>query len=133
MNLPSTGIEMTKRKLAPVARHLIFRGDRLRWVREQLGKTQEEMNALLGFGAGQISRYETGESEPLPKQLAQMVKILDVTSDWLLGLTDNPEGRFHAADLSRDEQLLITQYRAEKFVELAVELLKEEMIRKAKT
>lgn len=68
-----------------------FRGDRLRLIREQMHLTQPDFEKLFGFGAGMVSRYENGAADPLPNQLVEMSRKLEVSADWLLGLSDNPE------------------------------------------
>lgn len=83
---------MTPRKHAVALKgQRSFRGDRLRLLREQMKMTQDEFEKMLGFGSGVISRYESGSTDPLPNQLVEMSRRLEVSVDWLLGLTDNPE------------------------------------------
>lgn len=45
----------------------------------------------LGMSQNSISRYETGEREADYKTLLAVAKYFNVSVDYLLGRTDNPE------------------------------------------
>ena len=94
-----------------VERKRIFRGDRLREIRERRGLTQEDLNKRLGFGAVQVHKYETGKSDPSPDVLIRLVKELEVSSDWLLGLVDSPNETVEESTLSPLEYKLLSAYR----------------------
>ena len=113
----------------------LFRGDRLLFIREQMGLSQEAMGQFLGFGTGVISRYENGISDPLPAQLVEMSKRLEVSVDWLLGLTDDPEpnprGRPAKKEFEKAEPKNIREaafldaYRSGELLKLIKELAQE--------
>ena len=44
------------------------------------------------LGNGQVSNYLNGHQEPGATRIAQMCKALDVSADFLLGLTDKMKG-----------------------------------------
>lgn len=44
------------------------------------------------LGGGQISNYLNGHQEPGATRIAQMCKALNVSADFLLGLTDKMKG-----------------------------------------
>lgn len=92
-------------------RRKVFRGDRLRAIREQRQFSQDELAARLGFGASQMNRYENGKADPSMDVLKRMAAELQVTTDWLLGLTDEPTEYFQMEDLSPDELDLIASFR----------------------
>lgn len=50
--------------------------------------TQQAVADELGVIARSYQRYERGESEPSLFTLASLAVILDVTADYLLGLSD---------------------------------------------
>lgn len=87
-----------------------MRGDRLREVREARHLSQRELAALCGFGENQIHRYENGGNLNADT-LAVLAKHLDVTADYLLGLTDEPTGHITEDDLSPMERKLISAVR----------------------
>ncbi|MBQ9345430.1 MAG: helix-turn-helix transcriptional regulator [Kiritimatiellae bacterium] len=70
-----------KKYFAPfLARLKLLRG------KENQGKFAKK----LGLKQGSYSRYETGEREPDLRTLCQIAESAGVSSDWLLGLTDEP-------------------------------------------
>jgi transcriptional regulator with XRE-family HTH domain len=73
-------------------RKKLFRGDRLRIRRLELDLTQDELAAKLGFGSSQINKYENGKNDPTAEVLVRMANELRVSTDWLLGLTDEQTG-----------------------------------------
>lgn len=88
-----------------------FRGDRLKARREQLDLTQSDLAGRVKAGQNQIYRYEKGESEPSTDVLARLSADLLVTSDWLLGLTDDPTPTLSENDLKADELEVVNLYR----------------------
>lgn len=101
-----------------------FKGDRLRQIREQMGLSQEALEELLQIGRGSVSRYEAGLADPLPNQLVAMATQLQISTDWLLGVSDDPEG-FRPAGTTPKEKLLLSKYRSGELVDLARDLLTE--------
>ena len=61
---------------------------RLKAARENASMTQQAVADELGVIARSYQRYERGESEPSLFTLASLAVILDVTADYLLGLSD---------------------------------------------
>ena len=67
---------------------MIF-GKRLKQLRE--GRfSQEELAELLHVHNNTISKWENGLQEPRTKRIAELARILNTTSAYLLGDTDNP-------------------------------------------
>jgi transcriptional regulator with XRE-family HTH domain len=94
-----------------------MRGDRLREIRELRQYSQRELAVRCGMGEKQIFRYENGENDPTADTLAKIAKELSVTTDYLLGLTDDPDGSFKEEDLSAMERKLIIAVREGRIVE----------------
>lgn len=83
-----------------MAKYLLF-GERLRELRKKRGLSQDKLVDMLNkeadasFKRSTISNYETGFSMPSLDVIPTFVKILDTTSDYLLGVSDvegNVEG-----------------------------------------
>lgn len=89
----------------------IFRGDRLKEVRELRGLTQVDLGERAGMSHIQVYRYETGRNEPSPDMIARFAKALDVTADYLLGLVDLPTDHLKPQDLSPTEARLLDAFR----------------------
>ena len=63
---------------------------RIKELRKQKGITQLKMAMDLNMNQNSISRYETGEREADHKALIAFADYFDVSVDYLLGRTDNP-------------------------------------------
>lgn len=63
-------------------------GQRLRECRMISGLTQKEMSDKLGMVLQQYQTYESGRYELDYKKLIDICKILDVSADYLLGLSE---------------------------------------------
>ncbi|MBX3082941.1 MAG: helix-turn-helix transcriptional regulator [Anaerolineae bacterium] len=87
---------------------------RLKERRELIGLTQTELGQRVGRTKQQIYRYEQGENEPDATTLALLSKELGASADYLLGLTDDPQGHLSEAELPPDEQEALLAYRAYK-------------------
>lgn len=90
-----------------------MRRDRLRQRRDEKGYTQQELAEATGISIAQIQRYEDEEGTTMPSvdKLGALAKALDVSADYLMGLSDHPHGELTFKDLSPEEQRLITAYR----------------------
>lgn len=68
---------------------------RLKSARAAKGWSQRELGQRLGMCQARLSKIETGDGQPYGGQLYELARALDVTSDWLLGLSDEggPEAR----------------------------------------
>jgi transcriptional regulator with XRE-family HTH domain len=64
---------------------------RLRDLREDHDKTQQEIAAVLGTSQTMYARYERGANELPIRHLLTLCSYYGVSSDYLLGRTDNPK------------------------------------------
>jgi transcriptional regulator with XRE-family HTH domain len=92
-------------------RKRVFRGDRLKDIREKRGYSQDEIAERLQLGDSQINRYEKGKADPSQEVLVRLSRELDVTTDYLLGLTDDPHAHTDEDSLSEDEKRLLDAFR----------------------
>jgi transcriptional regulator with XRE-family HTH domain len=83
-----------------------LRSDRLRETREARGLTQRDLATLSGINEYQISRYENGKSDPSTAFLELIARHLDVSADFLIGLSDYPHGQFGETLEPEQSQLL---------------------------
>lgn len=63
-------------------------GERLQEEREKKGLTREKLASMTDVIANTIYRIEKGISNPSAEVIAKIAKILDVSTDYLLGLHD---------------------------------------------
>lgn len=70
---------------------------RLRLLRLNANKKQEDMAKLLNVSAVSYGNWERGDAEPSIAKLIKLCQIFHASADWLLGLNDfNQEGRLSA-------------------------------------
>lgn len=62
---------------------------RIRDLREDNDKTQNELAAYLGMKQPQYYRYENGQRDIPTDILIKLSKYYNVSVDYILGLTDN--------------------------------------------
>ena len=63
-------------------------GDRIKELRTELKITQGELSNKLSMSRQAISHWETGINEPGIGDLIKLVSVFNVSSDYLLGITD---------------------------------------------
>lgn len=92
--------------------------NRLKAAREARGWSQRELATACGFGDKQIWRYENGESDPSAEHLTIIAKVLEVSTDYLVGLVDQPHKVWDGeAELTPVERRLVNAVRRGKIVE----------------
>lgn len=100
-------------------------GQRLRQLRETRGYTREQFVKKIDLGVAQLTRYERGESDATADVLARIAHALETTSDYLIGLTDDPSLRDNDG-LRPDELALIAARRRGDLREAIKFLIAEE-------
>ena len=65
-------------------------GQRLRQTRERLGLKQDDVAQAIGKTHTAVSYYEAGKRNPTPAELAIIAKMFVVSTDYLLGIVDDP-------------------------------------------
>ena len=84
---------------------------RLRHMRQQRGLTQRQLGELCGITLYQISRYETNKSDISGDSLEALARNLDVSTDYLLGLSQQPKGQLGDSQLSEEELAILDIFR----------------------
>ncbi|MDE6676740.1 MAG: helix-turn-helix domain-containing protein [Clostridia bacterium] len=67
---------------------MILFNDRLKELRKEKGLSQTELAKELEVSQRSVSSWETGFREPDFETLEKIAKYFNVTSDYLLGLSD---------------------------------------------
>jgi transcriptional regulator with XRE-family HTH domain len=65
-------------------------GQRLRQIRAEMGKTQEEFAEMAGMSVDFLSLIERGRNAPSFKKLELMIKGLGVSAAYLFTFDDSP-------------------------------------------
>ena len=88
-------------------------GTRIRNNRLRLKLTQEDLSLMLGVTQKNISFYENNARVPPADILINLTKIFNVTSDYLLGLSDedNLKNNTKKMMLTASEQQLLMEFR----------------------
>ena len=68
-------------------------GKRLSEVLKQSNLTQKQIAQKLGISEGNITNWKKGDNLPSVEVLYRLCKILDESSDFLLGLKDDTDLR----------------------------------------
>jgi transcriptional regulator with XRE-family HTH domain len=95
---------------------IALRPDRLKNLREQHGLSQRELAKVCGLGITAISKYERAEVDPSSSHLKVIAQQLEVTTDYLLGLTDDPRGLFDNRELTDEERTILQAFRRDRWV-----------------
>lgn len=89
-----------------------MRQDRLKASRLKSHLTQEELANRLNTDKVQISRWERGEALPRAETLIELSRILGVSVDYLLGISDEPTIRIRVDNLSIEEMAILSALRS---------------------
>ena len=98
-------------------------GDRLRERRTERGLLQRELADKIGISNRNISSYEKNDREPSYDILVKLAEALDCSTDYLLGVVDEPnrftgdvDGHHHEVVIHESEP--DKPYSREQFEEL---------------
>ena len=72
-------------------------GDRLKEIRLDSGKTQQEIADMLGLTKGTISKYESKTHSPQVSHVRHLAEIFSVNPIWLSGMSNDKHGQAHTA------------------------------------
>lgn len=65
--------------------------ERMKMLRKQRQWTQTDLAQRSGLERKSIIRYENGQNVPGGRALSSLARVFDVTTDYLLGLSDDPQ------------------------------------------
>ena len=63
--------------------------ERIKELRKAQGLTQVQLAEKCGFTQGAITDWEMGKKQPSAEAIIALCKALDISADYLLGLSDN--------------------------------------------
>jgi transcriptional regulator with XRE-family HTH domain len=99
--------------------------DRMKQRRQFKGIAQQDLAQTLQVSQQQIARWENAANDPSADAVARLARALDCTTDWLLGLVEQPHAHARARELSADEQQLLDLYRQGKLPDMITRLVHE--------
>lgn len=103
-----------------------MRTDRLKAVRVKSGHTQESLAEQLETDKRAISRWESGTFTPNTETLIRLAKVLDVSADYLLGLSDDPMPHMRIDNMTEDERRVVAAMRRGEKLEAIKVLVNDE-------
>ena len=102
-------------------------GKRVKSLREQSGKSQEELSELLGFSSrSSLSQIETGERDLTSVELSKLTAIFGVPADYILsGKEITQEVEIETPREELEERIAIPKLKKSKFKEVLLYLLEQ--------
>lgn len=88
-----------------------MRKERLREARLKNHLTQAELAEKLNTENNQISRWEQGHKVPRGERLAEIAQVLNVSVDYLLGISDEPTIRVRIENVTLEEMAILSALR----------------------
>lgn len=65
--------------------------ERIKELRKEKSITMKRLGEIIGVSEGAVSQYENGKRQPDYDTLKKIADFFDVSTDYLLGRTDNPQ------------------------------------------
>ncbi len=82
-------------------------GEKLKYLRKSHGLNQKQVAEKLGITSATVSAYELGKKYPSLDILIKICTIFDVSSDFLLGLSDSM--KLLKSDLTDNQMKILRQ------------------------
>ncbi len=98
-------------------------GTRLKEARTTRNYTQKQLAEVIQSTQQQIVKWESGLNDPSADTLVRLATALGCTTDWLLGLVEQPSDHLKLQDLSAEEWKLVDLYRRGALPELIIRLV----------
>lgn len=92
-------------------------GERLHKLRTDRGFTLEDVATAIGSSKQQVFRIEKGQI-PSAETVSKLALFFSCSSDYLLGLVDDPTGRLQPSDLTPQELRFVMAIRGKSFKEV---------------
>lgn len=94
-------------------------GKRLQKLREQYNLSLDELGQVVGVSRQQVGRYEANRTDVTSETLLKFAEFFDVTTDYLLGISDVKQGyerRGHRATIEIDRLIKISPKAAARLI-----------------
>ena len=89
-------------------------GMRIRKVRQENNMTQDQLAAIMEISRSTLYRYESSQNLPDSDIIIRLAIVLHTTTDYLLGLDDEPKIKFYHL---KPEQAAVMYNFIEQFIE----------------
>jgi transcriptional regulator with XRE-family HTH domain len=89
-----------------------LRADRVRELQRAKGYSNRHIATLIGVNENTVSRWANGNRQPGSLSLNQLAAVLEVSLDYLMGISDDPTPPSQEiGELSKEEQRLLWAFR----------------------
>ena len=92
-------------------------GSRLKELRAQTGKSQDNLSKLFDSNQSTLNRYENDQSEAPYRVLLWYADYFDVSLDYLLCRTNNPQGKLYKYEPAALKNRMANKREWEEFIE----------------
>lgn len=106
-------------------------GKRLKYLRDKSGLSQKFVAEKIGVKNNTLSGYEAGDREPSSEILGKIAQFYEVTTDFLIGVSDEPTFTKGEVGFLNDINLSLEQIKDKYNLMVDGELATEEEIRGA--
>ena len=69
-------------------------GQRVQEIRKLNHETQKDLGEAIGMSSNNVSEMENGKKTTVSEKIVKICRHYRVSADYLLGLSDDPEGGF---------------------------------------
>lgn len=90
-------------------------GERIREARTKAKHNQTSLAELINTSPKNVSRWESGEYIPEAPTIGLIARALNVSADYLLGLTDDPRRAARESDFTEQELEIVMALRRGDF------------------
>lgn len=96
----------------------MIRADRIKEERDRKGLSQTQLGELIGKSQWSVLRLEKGTREPKTDELQTLASVLGVSTDYLMGRTDDPapaqdikkEAHLHMQNEPQEAKVIINEH-----------------------
>lgn len=89
----------------------MLKGNRFRELRLRDKYTHETLAQALNIGIRMVAKYEAEEADPSSDVISRMAEVFNVSTDYLLGRTDDPTPCAQSSDLTPTERAVLAALR----------------------
>lgn len=104
----------------------MWRGDRLKQLRERKSLTHQDLADSLGVGYAQIYRFESGKASPSAEILIKIAELFSVGTDYLLDRSDDATNHIRIDNLTPKEKAVLVAIRHGDVVEAIKAIVSDE-------
>lgn len=89
----------------------MLQADRLRKLRLEKKYTHESLAEKLSMSIRMVARYESGITDPTGDVITRIADVFNVSTDYLLGRTDDPTPCYQSENLTQKERDVLAALR----------------------